>query len=140
MTGETLTTPLVALDLLGAPRTLRKTDKVNEDLLLGMDILADSVIRLDDMSLVIDETEHPLVGALTNNDITRALSGFEDIFFNPDKPLRTMTGVTPQEVRTNDAAPINQMAYRTPLTKRKVINGHSQRNDLRNSRPKWTNT
>ena len=68
-----------------------------------------------------NSVHHGEISISTGNcQVDKILAEFSDVFDSPSKPL-SPCNLIECDIPTGDARPIRQRAYRTPLTKRKLI-------------------
>ena len=123
------------LPIGGRPREVLVCESLGIALLLGMNVLYDSILNLKERKVQIGDKEYPLdttpetfqcFGTTqvpdTDNQILRALlRSYHDVFSARDTPIRVADGVPKATIETGSATPIRQNPYRLPFAKRKVV-------------------
>ena len=124
----------IHIDGLAHPVTVRVVSNLKEDLILGCDVLADSIINLKQGLLTMKGKTWPLLrsrpfgmgvsGSVLptagNTVFDAIIRENADIFSTKQTPTDTSV-LPPMKIETT-GPPICQPAYRTPLLKRSVIN------------------
>ena len=101
------------------------TDRMNEEVVIGVDFLKGAIINLETKEVEIAERIFPIISTVEKEEFDRAridtvVGEYAHIFYDKTRPLTPMKDVPAQPITTFDG-PVSQAAYRPALSKRSII-------------------